>query len=197
MDQFLFHYFCLLFYFLGGKELQVAFDNYTKKTVHSPGTAFRLTNGKLPCGRVIYAVVPSADTGNKNYRKNLLGKSLSSSLKIADDEKCETVSVPLIGANYGHFSAMETAQVLVDSVLEYFQENPSTSIKKLDFLDANSISCSKLREALVYRVGLKNIQEEFLDEGDGGGGGDAANKGQDDESVTGNAPILLSVQLRD
>ncbi|XP_072032305.1 uncharacterized protein [Amphiura filiformis] len=157
----------------GGPSLQAEFDKYTKTTVHSPGTAFKLTNGNLPCGRVIYAVVPSASSTPKDTRKELLGKSVISSLKIADAENCKTVSIPSIGSSYGHFRPDEGAQIIVDSVLQYFKDNPSSSITEFQFMDTNPRTCSILKDALTARLGKESIQvQEELPDGSADGNRD-------------------------
>lgn len=121
-------------------------------------------------------MVPSSDIPHGEKREELLGKSLLSSLQIAESEKCETVAVPLIGANYGNFPSERAASILVDIVLQYFEENPTSCIKELQFLDSNYRCISKIKEMLARRVGMENIQEESPD---------GAGNEMETESVTG------------
>ena len=170
----------------GGKDLQAEFNDYAKKNSikQVAGSAFKINSGDLPCGRVIFAVVPSSDVPHGEKKKELLGKSLLSSLRIAESEKCKTVAVPLIGANYGNFPSEGAASILVDIVLQYFEENPTSCIKELQFLDAQYRCVSKIKEVLARRVGVENIQEDSPD---------GAGNEMETESVTGRIERKFSV----
>ena len=83
------------------------------------------------CQHVIVAVVPDASDDGKV----LLTTVVSNSLQSADRVKSETVALPVIGRNFSGFDVDKHCQVLVDALVRYFQENPSSCIRKVNFVD--------------------------------------------------------------
>ena len=178
--------FCFSFISSGGPDLQSEFDKYTKKHRHKPGEAFMIGSGWLPCGRVIYAVVPTARILDKPERVSRMTQSITNSFKIADNDKCTSIAVPLIGAMYGHFTADEIADILVGAVLKYFQANPSSNIKDVQFIDINRYACMSLKASLM-RSGLEDLQEVAGDGVDGAtaAAGATTEEGNEEHQETG------------
>ena len=77
------------------------------------------------------AVVPSVS----DNCEVLLPTTLSNCLKCADRVKSSTIALPVLGRNFSGFDVDDHCQLLVDALVRYFQENSSSCIKKVNFVD--------------------------------------------------------------
>ncbi len=98
---------------------------------------YALSGDGLQCKHVIV-------TSDAHTIKELLVQGLY----CADQVKSKSVSLPALALNFSGYSANQHCYRLVDAMVQYFQQNPSSCIKEVHFVDHYSVSRAALRKAL-------------------------------------------------
>jgi O-acetyl-ADP-ribose deacetylase (regulator of RNase III) len=106
------------------------------------GEAVITTAGKLPSKFVIHAVGPVWNDGNGNEDK-LLSSAYLSSLKLAVENKIQTIAFPNISTGIYHFPKNRAAEISITTVTDFLAT--TDAIKKVIFVcfDAESYSIYK------------------------------------------------------
>lgn len=107
---------------------------------------------KLPCKYVIHAVGPRYKDGNHNEEK-LLRSCYSTSLKLAKENKCETVAFPLISSGIYGYPKAEALKIAIDEISEFLIANDMTVY--IVIFDKNAY---KISEKLFADI------EEYIDD---------------------------------
>ncbi|MCG6551448.1 MAG: macro domain-containing protein [Candidatus Magnetominusculus sp. LBB02] len=94
------------------------------------GTAAVTQAGKLPCKAVIHAVGPQMGEGNEDEK---LKNAVVNSIKAAAERGFTSISMPAISSGIFGFPKDRCAQVLVGQSRRYLEENPSSSVKIIEF----------------------------------------------------------------
>lgn len=80
---------------------------------------------KLPCKYVIHAVGPRYKDGKHNEEK-LLRSCYSTALKLAKENKCESIAFPLISSGIYGYPKAEALKVAIDEISEFLLKNDMT-----------------------------------------------------------------------
>ncbi|KAH3743855.1 Appr-1-p processing protein [Pelomyxa schiedti] len=88
--------------------------------------------GTLPCKWVIHAVGPMWHGGAEG-EEIILGMAVHSSLSTADSKGLNSISLPAISSGVFGFPKDRCANVMVDSVVEYLNSKPSTTLRNIRF----------------------------------------------------------------
>lgn len=96
------------------------------------GSAAITTAGKLPAKFVIHAVGP-VWKGGDNQEDEKLRSAVLSSLKIADEKKLKSISIPAISAGIFGFPKERCAKILIDTAVKFLEQNPHTTIEEIRF----------------------------------------------------------------
>ena len=112
---------------------------------------------KLPCKYVIHAVGPRYKDG-KHDEEKLLRSCYSTSLKLAKDNKCETVAFPLISSGIYGYPKAEALKVAIDEISEFLLENDMTVY--IVIFDKNAY---KISEKLFADI-EEYIDDNYVDE---------------------------------
>jgi O-acetyl-ADP-ribose deacetylase len=106
------------------------------------GEAVITTAGLLPSKYIIHTVGPVWNGGNNNEEK-LLYSAYTSSLKIALDNKIQSIAFPNISTGIYHFPKQIAAKIAIDSVISF--SLTTNDIKKVVFVcfDSNNYSIYK------------------------------------------------------
>jgi O-acetyl-ADP-ribose deacetylase (regulator of RNase III) len=94
------------------------------------GSAAITTAGRLPARFVIHAVGPVWH-GGKEGEDGKLSSAVKSSLKIADEKDLKSISFPAISAGIFGFPKDRCAKIIFDSILEFIEDKPNTSIAQI------------------------------------------------------------------
>jgi O-acetyl-ADP-ribose deacetylase len=86
------------------------------------GNAVITTAGNLPSKYVIHAVGPVWHGGNNNEEK-LLGNAYYNSLKLAIENKIETIAFPNISTGIYSFPKGKAAEIAIRTVSDFLSEN--------------------------------------------------------------------------
>ena len=139
----------------GGPVLQTELNNMSIQE-DDIGKAFIYSAECLPCSHVIIAISPNADEENE---EDLLQVALSSSLKCAERVHSKSIALTAIGRCNGSLSCNHLCQLLVDTLVRYFEMHPSSCIEMIVFVDVSISACHYLRKAMQNHP-------EFVDPGE-------------------------------
>lgn len=97
----------------GGNEIE---DEAVKKGPIDVGGAIATTAGKLKARYVIHAAGMGQDLVTS---AEIVGKSTTASLKVADDLKLKSISFPAIGTGVGGLGLDDCARMMIQAVKEF------------------------------------------------------------------------------
>ncbi|MHA1370850.1 MAG: macro domain-containing protein [Promethearchaeota archaeon] len=86
--------------------------------------------GNLKARHVIHAVGPIMGEGNE--REKLRNATLNS-LRLMDEHNLKTIAFPAISTGIFGYPVKDCAEIMIGAVIDYFKENPDTSIEKVTF----------------------------------------------------------------
>ena len=112
---------------------------------------------KLPCKYVIHAVGPRYKDGMHN-EEILLRSCYSTSLKIAKENKCESVAFPLISSGIYGYPKAEALKIAIDEISGFLLENDMTVY--IVIFDKNAY---KISEKLFADI-EEYIDDNYVDE---------------------------------
>ncbi|AFD05915.1 O-acetyl-ADP-ribose deacetylase [Solitalea canadensis] len=102
----------------------------------STGEAVITTAGNLPAKHVIHTVGPIWNGGNNN-EDLLLSNCYTNSLRLAIDNSCKTVAFPNISTGVYHFPKNKAAQIAVDTIQHFKQQELLDKVIFVCFDDEN------------------------------------------------------------
>jgi len=122
----------------GGATVQKESDDWVHK--HGPVShshpAWTL-GGLLPAKYIIHAVGPVWGDGDEDKK---LSEAVSGSLRVADELKCKSISMPAISTGIFGFPKDRAAGIIFNSIEKYLNENESgLKIVRLTLLDQTTI----------------------------------------------------------
>ena len=112
---------------------------------------------KLPCKYVIHAVGPRYKDG-KHDEEKLLRSCYSTSLKLAKENKCESVAFPLISSGIYGYPKAGALKVAIDEISEFLLSNDMTVY--IAIFDKNAY---KISEKLFADI-EEYIDDNYVDE---------------------------------
>lgn len=112
---------------------------------------------KLPCKYVIHAVGPKYKDG-KHDEEKLLKSCYSTSLKLAKDNKCETVAFPLVSSGIYGYPKAEALKAAIDEISKFLLYNDMTVY--IVIFDKNAY---KISEKLFADI-EEYIDDNYVDE---------------------------------
>jgi O-acetyl-ADP-ribose deacetylase (regulator of RNase III) len=111
----------------GGQIIQ---DESDKIGFVSVGNAAITTAGNLPSKFVIHAVGPRMGEGGED---NKLRNAVLNTLMLASERGLKSISMPAISSGIFGFPKDRCAKILVNEAKMFFQKNPDTSLKFVEF----------------------------------------------------------------
>ena len=112
---------------------------------------------KLPCKYVIHAVGPIYKDG-KHDEEKLLRSCYSTSLKLAKENKCESIAFPLISSGVYGYPKAEALKVAIDEISEFLLANDMTVY--IVIFDKNAYEISEKLFADIEEY----IDDNYVDE---------------------------------
>jgi len=107
----------------GGKEiLEECIKIVNRQGGCKTGEAVITTGGRLPAKYVIHTVGPVWNNGKRDEEK-LLANCYRNSLKIAIENQIKTIAFPNISTGVYRFPKQRAAEIAVESVNAFLQEN--------------------------------------------------------------------------
>jgi O-acetyl-ADP-ribose deacetylase (regulator of RNase III) len=115
----------------GGESIQDESNLIRKKRGKvEPGNAVHTSAGDLPCKFVIHAVGPMWEHGYSGENETLQ-EVIINTLKLADELKIESVSIPAISSGIFGFPKELCAETFLKTIKLYFGEHKDTTTLKL------------------------------------------------------------------
>ena len=111
----------------GGAQIQAESNAWVRQ--HGPLTHDRpayTTGGALPCRYVIHAVGPVWGEGQEDAK---LAAAVSGSLRLADELKLASISLPAISTGIFGFPKQRAAGVILAAIQEYFASHPDSGLR--------------------------------------------------------------------
>jgi len=84
------------------------------------------SGGLLPAKHVIHAVGPVWGDGDED---NKLESAVTGSLRVADELKCSSISLPAISTGIYGFPKARAAEIIFSAIEKYFVENSSSGLE--------------------------------------------------------------------
>jgi len=111
----------------GGQVIQDESDQWIRQhgTVSHAAPAWT-SGGSLPTKYVIHAVGPVWGDGDED---NKLADAVTGSLRVADELKCESISMPAISTGIFGFPKERAAEIIFSSIEKYFANVPPLTLK--------------------------------------------------------------------
>lgn len=113
----------------GGPKIQEESDAWVRE--HGPVSHAHpawTSGGLLPAKFVIHAVGPVWGDGGEDKK---LSDAVTGSLRVADELKCETVSMPAISTGIFGFPRERAAGIIFKAVAAYFKKNANSGLKQV------------------------------------------------------------------
>jgi O-acetyl-ADP-ribose deacetylase (regulator of RNase III) len=92
------------------------------------GESALTSGGNLPTKSVIHTVGPRWGEGNEDEK---LKNALLNSLKLADEHKFQSISLPAISAGIFGFPKERCAEILITNIVEYLESNPDSTLAEV------------------------------------------------------------------
>jgi O-acetyl-ADP-ribose deacetylase (regulator of RNase III) len=131
----------------GGDEIQLESDAWVQE--HGPVQHAKpaITGaGRLPCRFVIHVVGPVWGEGQEDKK---LSAAVAGALRLADERDFQCLSLPAISTGIFGFPKDRGAQVILNTLIDYFDEKQTSSLKEI-------------RLTLIDEPSVRIFQEEFL-----------------------------------
>ncbi|MFM8874988.1 MAG: macro domain-containing protein [Anaerolineae bacterium] len=113
----------------GGPKIQEESDAWIRK--HGPVSHAHpawTSGGTLPAKYVIHAVGPVWGDGDEDKK---LSDAVIGSLQMADELKCESISMPAISTGIFGFPKDRAAEIIFNAITTYFEQNTNSGLKQV------------------------------------------------------------------
>jgi O-acetyl-ADP-ribose deacetylase (regulator of RNase III) len=116
----------------GGNVIQVESDKWIQQhgTVSHANPAWT-SGGSLPAKYVIHAVGPVWGDGDEDKK---LADAVTGSLRVADELKCESISMPAISTGIFGFPKERAAGIIFSTIEKYFTGTKISNLKTIRIL---------------------------------------------------------------
>lgn len=131
-----------------GKKMEEECQKYIQTHHKLPtGQSILTTAGQLPFQGIIHTVGPIWSGGIRG-EKEYLKSCVFSSLKLASQHKFQDIALPSISSGIYGFPKDDCAQILIDSAIQFAENDTSKSIKCIRFCDIDSTMLNKYLSVL-------------------------------------------------
>jgi O-acetyl-ADP-ribose deacetylase (regulator of RNase III) len=116
----------------GGREIQRESNRWVKE--HGPVTHDEpaiTTAGRLSCRYVIHAVGPKWGEGEEDEK---LQRAVYGALALADRKELMSIALPAISTGIFGFPKLRAARLILDAILDFFDEHPGSSVRKVQLI---------------------------------------------------------------
>ena len=116
----------------GGATIQKESDEWIRKNGRvSHSHPAWTSGGRLPAKYVIHAVGPVWGAGDEDDK---LAEAVHGSLRVADELKCSSISLPAISTGIFGFPKERAAGIIFSSIENYFSQHTSSQVKQVRVL---------------------------------------------------------------
>jgi O-acetyl-ADP-ribose deacetylase (regulator of RNase III) len=123
----------------GGEVIQRESNEWVRK--HGPVSHDQpawTSGGRLPAKYVLHAVGPVWGEGEEDVK---LADAVTGSLRLADELKCSSISIPALSTGIFGFPKERAAEIIIKTIEVYFSQAPASGLKqvRLVLLDKASV----------------------------------------------------------
>ena len=113
----------------GGPTVQQESDEWIRKQgpVSHPAPAWT-SGGALPAKYIIHAVGPVWGDGDEDRK---LSDAITGSLRVADELKCKSISLPAISTGIFGFPKDRAAGIIFSAIETYFEQNQTSELETI------------------------------------------------------------------
>ena len=147
----------------GGQEIQARCDKFVQD--HGPlleGRTLVTPAGRLPCESIIHTVGPKWDSNAETDRRNGMNTQQERLLKFAitnclkEAASLRSVAIPAVSSGVFGFPRDLCAQVVIDAVLDFCEENRSCTLSEIYLLNNDSVTVTAFAGEMRKRFAGKN-----------------------------------------
>uniref|UniRef100_A0A8C4SF24 Poly [ADP-ribose] polymerase n=1 Tax=Erpetoichthys calabaricus TaxID=27687 RepID=A0A8C4SF24_ERPCA len=150
-----------------GDEIKQACEELLKtKNVIEAGTVILSNPGKLPFQKLLFAVTPiwgkcNYDFRGKRKEEIYLHSLVQQCLKTAEEEKCASVALPVLGCGQFGFQLDCSARVLTEAIMEYCesQQNTFHNLREIFVVDPDVGTIEKFNSMIHDVVSKKEANK--------------------------------------
>lgn len=142
----------------GGREIQDECTAFVRKNGRLlEGQTMISTAGRLPCNQIIHAVGPRWDYKATELRNEGITTNQEKYLKLAiknslkDAEKMRSIAIPAISSGIFGVPLDVCAEVIIDAILDFCQENPSCNLSEIHLVDINTSTVKTFADEMKKR----------------------------------------------
>jgi O-acetyl-ADP-ribose deacetylase (regulator of RNase III) len=136
----------------GGAQIQDESNAWVRKFGPVPTGQVAVTGpGTLPCKTIIHAVGPVWSGGGAG-EEDLLRSAVHNSLLKAQELCLGSIALPAISSGIFGFPKERCARIMVDTALDFFRQNPQSTLRRVCFTNIDQPTASLFAETLI---GLK------------------------------------------
>jgi len=149
----------------GGDAIQKESDEWIRK--HGPvshALPAWTSGGLLPAKYIIHAVGPVWGDGDEDKK---LSDAVTGSLRVADELKCKSISMPAISTGIFGFPKDRAAKIILSSIDEYFAKTQESNIQQIRIILFDVSSLQVFVKVWQGYISSKNKKMTFSDWIDG------------------------------
>ena len=149
----------------GGDAIQQESDDWIRKHGQvSHALPAWTSGGYLPAKYIIHAVGPVWGDGDEDKK---LSDAVTGSLRVADELKCKSISMPAISTGIFGFPKDRAAGIIFKSIEGYFSENKNSEIQQIRIILFDMQTLQVFVKVWQKYLSSKNKKTTFADWIDG------------------------------
>lgn len=114
-------------------------------------------SGDLPCKAVIHAVGPIW-RGGQMGEADKLDEAVFQSLDAASRKGFRSIAIPALSTGVFGYPLASAVNIIVESILEYFKEEPKSSVGEVHLIDVGDRTVGEFTSALMKAFGSDKVQ---------------------------------------
>lgn len=145
----------------GGSEIQRECDEYMQQRDYrslNPGEVYVSTSGRLPCRKVIHAVVLGWQGGHCKDERNLYG-AVYESMVAAEQCGLSSIALPALSSGYCSFPIDKCTENIMSALRDFLEGHKHTCVKKVFLVDKTHSVSKEFHKSLGIYCVLKEFHK--------------------------------------
>jgi O-acetyl-ADP-ribose deacetylase len=145
----------------GGPSIQQESDEWIRKHgLVSHALPAWTSGGLLPAKYIIHAVGPVWGSGSEDQK---LSEAVTGSLRVADELKCKSISIPAISTGIFRFPTERAAGIIFSSIDQYLAKTQETNIQQIRIILFDTETLQVFLKTWLAYLSSKNKKHTLWD----------------------------------